>query len=352
MLIFVQVEGLCAIDRLTIAIQPISQIEHSLPETDVSVSGSFPSIEQFKTYGAQIEANDILIVARDQLGNHPLQRIKTWGFEDPKRVIIVIDSKSSGSMISQLEKDEFEYFLDRSRLEDDYLRVKLKNIVCKIINMSGTLESENVEISSNNKVKKVNSSDYSLIAIGSSTGGPEALNSLLPSLVEITHLPIVITQHMPEGFTENLAPILGNRCQRKVVNGPDNHRIELDNIYLADGGKHLIVKKHLDGFLATSSEKYEEEPCKPSFDVMLSSIADSKIGRVLTIVLTGMGSDGTRGIGLLKDKQLTDVLCQDKSEATVWGMPGSVVKAGLSDKELTIKGIISFLQSLSQKGKL
>jgi len=169
-----------------------------------------------------------------------------------------------------------------------------------------------------------------VILIGVSTGGPAALSIMLPELCKRTHLPILIVQHMPAGFTKSLAESLTRKCGRPVVEAVDGQLIESSFIYVAPGGRHMQLKS--GGSLRTVelTDAPAENGCRPSVDVLFRSAAQVYGNKCIALILTGMGSDGTLGAKPLKALGVP-ILVQDKDSSVVWGMPGSAVEAGVAD---------------------
>ncbi len=181
----------------------------------------------------------------------------------------------------------------------------------------------------------------SVVAIGVSTGGPAALDVLLPMLPATFALPVLIVQHMPELFTRLFAERLNGRCNLRVREAAESDPVCAGTIYIARGNWHLEA-------LAASASNAPptlhltqgplENHCRPAVDVLFRSVARLYGVGVLAVVLTGMGSDGAIGCRLVREQGGT-VLAQDESSSTVWGMPGAVATAGLAHKVLPLDAI-------------
>lgn len=185
-------------------------------------------------------------------------------------------------------------------------------------------------------VKASSPTTVSAILIGVSTGGPQALSKLLPELCKITDLPILIVQHMPETFTESLAKNLNKRCEHTVVEAFSDLVVQPKHIYIAPGGRHLILKEDKGEILTVNTRQPLENGCRPAADVLFRSAASIFQGQLLALILTGMGNDGTKGLGVLKRKGAY-VIAQDEPSSVVWGMPGSAVEAGVVDEVLPLE---------------
>jgi len=176
------------------------------------------------------------------------------------------------------------------------------------------------------------------IVIGVSTGGPAALSAMLPELSQKVHLPILIVQHMPPGFTKSLAESLSKKCRHKVVEASDGELVVADTIYVAPGGKHMALANSGMNKKISLNEAPLENGCRPSVDVLFRSAAMAYGGKLTAVILTGMGSDGTLGAKPLRELGAY-VIVQDKASSVVWGMPGSAVEAGVADEVVSLGGI-------------
>ncbi len=180
---------------------------------------------------------------------------------------------------------------------------------------------------------------FSIIAIGVSTGGPEALNQLIPALPKDLPVPIVIVQHMPPKFTQSLAESLDRKSKLRVVEGRESEKIKPGTVYIAPGGQHMVLREKDKSLLIGLNNGPPENSCRPAIDVLFRSVA-SAYGKkgILAIVLTGMGNDGASGMRTLKRKGCF-CITQSESSCVVYGMPKAVVEAGLSDKSLPLDEI-------------
>ncbi len=167
-----------------------------------------------------------------------------------------------------------------------------------------------------------------IIAIGSSTGGPQALPEVLARLDPAVRQPIVVTQHMPANFTALLAEHLGRRTGRPTVEAQDGMKLQAGRIHLAPGGHHLLLERDAEGVRCRLDDGPPENFCRPAVDPMLRAVVRVHGQRALAVILTGMGQDGLAGCRALVEAGGT-VLAQDEASSVVWGMPGAVAQAGL-----------------------
>jgi two-component system, chemotaxis family, protein-glutamate methylesterase/glutaminase len=169
-----------------------------------------------------------------------------------------------------------------------------------------------------------------LVAVGCSTGGPNALGELLAGLPADFAAPIVIVQHMPPLFTRLLAERLDARCPLAVAEARPGTELRAGQVWLAPGGQHLLVERDAGAVRLATSQAPPENSCRPSVDVLFASVAAAYGTRALGVVLTGMGRDGLRGSAALRGAG-GRVLVQDQASSVVWGMPGLVAEADLAD---------------------
>ena len=178
-----------------------------------------------------------------------------------------------------------------------------------------------------------------IVAIASSTGGPKALQTLIPLLPQNLNAPVLIVQHMPAGFTEALATRLNELSPIAVKEAADGEVIQNGTVYLARGGRHMNIAKCLRGHVVHYTDEPPREGVRPCANYMYESLADCGYEEVICAVLTGMGSDGTVGIRNLKQKKNVSVFVQDEASCTVYGMPRSVVNSGLAVKGIPLTQI-------------
>jgi len=174
-----------------------------------------------------------------------------------------------------------------------------------------------------------------LLAIGSSTGGPQALFTLVAALGADLAVPVVLTQHMPPSFTPLLADHLARLGAAPCVEARDGEPLRPGCIHLAPGDRHLLVERAAGGLRARLSDAPAENFCRPSVDPMLRSAAAATGGRTLVMMLTGMGQDGLAGT---RDIVAAGgaALAQDEDTSVVWGMPGAIALAGLCHRVLPL----------------
>ena len=177
----------------------------------------------------------------------------------------------------------------------------------------------------------------SVVAIGISTGGPNALKEVLPRLPGDLGVPVLIVQHMPPVFTKSLADSLSSRCRMPVFEAADGQVIQPNVMLIAPGGRHMKVAPGPNAM--TKVIKLADDPpengCRPAVDTLFRSVAQHYGGRVTAVIMTGMGSDGKLGVALLR-RQGALILAQDAKSCVVYGMPKEVIEAGLADRVVPV----------------
>jgi two-component system chemotaxis response regulator CheB len=192
-----------------------------------------------------------------------------------------------------------------------------------------------------------------LVAIGVSTGGPAALDEVLPFLPSYFPLPVLVVQHMPELFTRQLAERLNGRCRLKVRECVEGDAIVPGTITIARGNWHMeVVAPARTGIPGTLhlTQGPAENHCRPAVDVLFRSAAAAYGSGVLAVVLTGMGCDGLAGCRILRGLGAA-VLAQDQATSAVWGMPGAVASAGLAQRVLPLTAIAAEILRLAGRSR-
>lgn len=195
------------------------------------------------------------------------------------------------------------------------------------------------------------SAPIEIVAIGVSTGGPNALAQVIPSLPVDFPVPIVIVQHMPPVFTRLLAERLSAQSALKVREAASGEEVLAGNIYLAPGNYHMIVKREGPTIRLQTNQDPPENSCRPAVDVLFRSVVEAYGARCLGVILTGMGQDGLRGCERIRESGGRNIV-QDEASSVVWGMPGFVARAGLADQTLPLNMIAAEIGRQVAKGRL
>ena len=179
-----------------------------------------------------------------------------------------------------------------------------------------------------------------IVALACSTGGPKALQSVIPYLPKNLDAPMVLVQHMPAGFTKSMADRLDEVSPIHVKEAEDGDVLMKGTVYIAPGGKHMEVKRQPDG---SHRIRLNDMPAigglKPCANITYDSLRDCGYDQVVCVVLTGMGADGTKGIVSLAGKKPVYVIAQDAASCVVYGMPKAVAEAGVVDEVVPLNDV-------------
>ncbi len=179
-----------------------------------------------------------------------------------------------------------------------------------------------------------------LVVIICSTGGPKALQRIIPLLPKDLGCSVLIVQHMPQGFTKSLANRLNDLSEITVIEAEEGMEIETNTVYLAKGGFQLrLIKKSVGRYVLSLSVEPAKNGLRPCADVLLESLIQTDFSKILCVVLTGMGDDGLDGISKLRMKKQLYIVTQDKETSTVYGMPKAITLAGYSDEEVSLSKV-------------
>jgi two-component system, chemotaxis family, protein-glutamate methylesterase/glutaminase len=199
----------------------------------------------------------------------------------------------------------------------------------------GVAKTPTTTISPSKAPAPLPSQSIDAIAIGVSTGGPNALAALLPAFPADLPVPILIVQHMPPLFTKLMAERLAAKCKIPVAEAVSGEVIQPGTAWIAPGDFHMVVRREGNLVKLATNQDPPQNSCRPSVDVLFQSIAQVYGAKSLAIVLTGMGQDGLRGCQWIRSVG-GRVFVQDKESSIVWGMPGAVANAGLAHRVLSL----------------
>ena len=190
-----------------------------------------------------------------------------------------------------------------------------------------------------------------MVLIGVSTGGPVALAKLLPAIPKDIGVPILIVQHMPPIFTKALADSLAAKCAVRVREAIHGESPEANTVYIAPGGRQMRLAAGAGNQpIVELTDDPPENNCRPAVDYLFRSAANRFPGRSMAVILTGMGSDGTLGLRLLK-RHGCYVIAQDEASCVIYGMPKAAVDAGVTDVVLPLESIAGRITSIVKGGR-
>ncbi|MBO8159370.1 chemotaxis response regulator protein-glutamate methylesterase [Thermosyntropha sp.] len=229
--------------------------------------------------------------------------------------------------------------LDINKIRDDIVRkIKIaagtKRNLAKLNNIVQI--KEKTILKSINKETLPDKNLNNLVVIGTSTGGPKALHQVIPKLPGNFDAGVLVVQHMPPGFTKSLAERLDSVSELKVKEAEDGEKIIPGCVYIAPGDHHLCVKAHNTGnyrelFIISDKSIPPRGGLRPAVDVTLESVAENYWGKIIVVIMTGMGHDGAAGLSYVKEKG-AKVIAEHESTCIVYGMPKAAIETGKVDK--------------------
>ncbi|MBN2644458.1 MAG: chemotaxis response regulator protein-glutamate methylesterase [Desulfuromonadaceae bacterium] len=347
----------------------LSDVLSALPE--VEVVGSAPNgalaVKKVRELQPDLLTLDLEMPEMDGLG--VLEQLAKEGIEVSVLVVSAKTSHGSQLTLQALGKGAFDFITKPEGLSAeesrDHIRAKLTPLVRtlasrlsikKILKQqiarpaaaadssrSATSAATAIAVTSTPPITTTRavppSSPVKLVLIGVSTGGPAALTQLLPTLPPDLGVPVLIVQHMPEKFTRSLAENLDGRCALGVHEAVDGETIEANQMYIAPGGRQMKIEPGPNGSrIVRITDDPPENNCKPAVDYLFRSVASQFPGQAMAVILTGMGSDGTIGVRLLR-RHGCFTIAQDEASCVVYGMPKCVVEAGCADAVLPLDQI-------------
>ena len=193
------------------------------------------------------------------------------------------------------------------------------------------------------------SGQVDVIAVGISTGGPQALNQMLPQLPADLPVPVLLVQHMPPVFTKSLADDLNKRCAITVVEGTDGQEAVPGHVFIAPGGKQMKVVRESTRLKIRITDDPPENNCLPSVDYLFRSVTRVFGPNAVAVIMTGMGTDGAQGCRQMKQRG-AKIIAQDEASCVVFGMPRGPVEEGIADLVLPLNDIAAQIVRLARRG--
>ncbi|KZL92330.1 protein-glutamate methylesterase/protein-glutamine glutaminase [Clostridium magnum] len=271
----------------------------------------------------------------------------------PVPVVMLSNYTEEGTQIAleALEEGAVDFFLKSSLVGDEVKEEVVNEFVnrLKVIATSSKVQNNETDTKVENlEAKNIEESsiDYKrdLLIIGCSTGGPSALQSLLPRFSKNLTVPILVIQHMPPGFTKALAERFDTICNLHVKEIENNDVLEAGNIYIAPAGFQTFLERNRENKIFFKVKDYSpiETLYKPSINVTLNSAAPIFKEKLLTVILTGMGNDGLIGCKNVKENN-GDVIVEAEESCIVYGMPRVVFEAGFADTQVSLPHIFEHI---------
>ena len=211
-------------------------------------------------------------------------------------------------------------------------------------------KTDKVILNSATNMKENKKRSHSLIVIGTSTGGPRALQNVLTNLPDDFNTPILIVQHMPQGFTKSLAKRLDHLSPMHVKEAEDGEEIKEQTAYIAPGGQHMAIKSIGTKQIVQLTDEPFDCVHRPSVDVLFTSLAHIEQVNKIAVILTGMGKDGSEGVIQLKKHDAQSIIIsQSKDSSTVYGMPKAAIETNLVDYTVPLNQVSHTLVQLVKK---
>ncbi len=238
--------------------------------------------------------------------------------------------------IEFIEKPANVIYLKGSEFRDKFINILQAVVTSRQTNISAipSIPRATQEENTRKLVSLVRKSQPSIggqkiVALACSTGGPKALQSVVPRLPAELAAPVLIVQHMPIGFTQSLAERLNLLSKVTVKEAAEGDVLENGTVYISKGGKHMNVSTRGGRSTITYTDEPPREGVKPCANYMYESLKNSNYTQIVCVVLTGMGADGTEGIVHLETSKKIHIIAQDETTSTVYGMPKAIVNTGL-----------------------
>lgn len=298
--------------------------------------------------GRQYDIVLLDIVMPKMSGVQFLREINKYQIHIPVVVVSSIASKSAKETIEALSLGAFDFVKKPSGVAGQELEDFQKQLLMRVYLACG-LHVDVAEGKSKVMFPKASpkadatmtrSQRKRLVIIASSTGGPKALQSVIPYFPADFPYPIVVVQHMPTGFTASLASRLDSMSRLTVKEAQDGEEIKAGYVYIAQGGKQCELLELEQGvFVLSEKDKPARGGLKPCADIFLESLTGTSLDHFVCGVLTGMGSDGCKGIQFVKRYKKMRVVAQDKGTSVVYGMPRAVAEAGVVDVVVPLEDV-------------
>ena len=260
-------------------------------------------------------------------------------------IIMSVAKETAEATLTALDAGAIDFVQKPTALATEKIFEVSTELIDKV-KAAGTIALNRIPISSATQTeisypatKIPGSHSVDLVVIGISTGGPQALKRLIPQLPADFPVPVAMVMHMPVGYTEMYAAKLNELSPLEVKEAAEGDEIKPGRVFLAAAGRHLTLKRAANGTVVTHLDARPFSMLhRPSVDVLFQSAAEVYGNRVLGVVMTGMGSDGKEGAAWIKS-QGGIVFTEAESSCVVYGMPSSVMEAGLSDKSIDLENM-------------
>lgn len=274
-----------------------------------------------------------------------LERLQKEGIKAKVVMVSTLTTKDAEVTILAMERGAIDFVTKPSNVIEAKGEVFKKQLLSVLTAVYDTqVYKRNTPVSPNlvtavKHIKPVRT-DKKLVALACSTGGPKALQSVIPYLPKNLDAPMVLVQHMPPGFTKSMADRLNELSEISVKEAQEGDILEKGHVYVAPGGKHMEVVKMRDGSHRIAlNDMPPIGGLRPCANIMFDSLTKTDYDEIICIVLTGMGADGTNGILSLNRKKPIHVIAQDAQTCVVYGMPRAIAEAGMVDEMVPLEQV-------------
>jgi two-component system chemotaxis response regulator CheB len=330
------------VDDAVVARRIISDI--LVAEADFEVVGTAPNgrlaLEKIARLKPDVVTLDIDMPELDGIqtlsairADHPEVRVIMVSSHTRRGAAITVDALFAGAA-DYVTKAQGANTYEEARI---FLREQLVPKVRAIVSRAGST-SKNAYVAEASPAPSSDLEAIEVVVIGSSTGGPNALTTILRSIPADFPVPVLIVQHLPENFTTFLAKRLDAACALPVLEASNGAPVEAGTVSIAPGNLHLETRSTARGIRLATNDGPLVNSCRPAADILFRSAAECYGPSVLAVVLTGMGQDGLNGCRAISAAG-GRVIVQDRDSSVVWGMPGQVAGAGLAESVLPVTDI-------------
>lgn len=305
------------------------------------------ALELVKTLNPDVITLDIIMPRLDGLGF-----LKTQMERSPVRVIIVsIASETSERALEALDNGAVDFVHKPTSLANERIYEITDELIAKVKAVASAKLLPPPKFVGKPLLlapQEIGKRSVDCVAIGVSTGGPQALRYLIPQLPAHFPAPVVMVLHMPIGYTQLYAQKLNEISTLQVLEAGEGDELKAGSVFLAPAGRHLKLVRRRDGVIVTHLDSNPSNTLhRPSVDVLFQSVAEVYNKRVLGVVMTGMGSDGKQGAAWIKS-QGGVILTEAEESCVVYGMPLAVVEAGLSDESVPLERMAQRILDISK----
>lgn len=319
--------------------------DESIEVVDTARDGVW-AIEKLRTQEIDVVTLDVEMPRMN--GLEALKKINEL-YRKPVIMLSSLTREGADITIKALEFGAFDFVLKPSlgagfNIEDlkNELAYKIK-LCCQKKGHCYETDKDEVAAASEINAPVLRSSDIKGVCIAASTGGPKALAVVLSMFPGSFKLPVLVVQHMPAGFTKAFANRLNASCSLSVKEAEDGDRIEEGKVYIAPGGYHMLVGR--DGCIALNQEP-ALHGVRPCADKLFISAAENMGGKLIGVVLTGMGKDGTKGMEAIKNRGGI-CIAEDESTCTIFGMPKSAIEKGAAHIVAPLHNVVKEILNLT-----